>query len=267
MSIKTELDPVFEHGIDRTNRRIYFGDLEEDERNDVCWTSVSQAIRNLHILVSDNPKKSIELHMHSPGGDMYSMMHLVDEILACPCQVKFFGGGEICSAASVVMCVCDERNLYPNTTIMVHDGSDWMEGNHTDVQIIAAESKAMRDRMFSIYASNSHMPVNFWNDIMQRDLYLTPEETIQLGLADNIIYPKKRGNLRRSRIAKMSSKKNTDKVKELIKTLYKRTNRKYINKIDINVPKQEECDPNVIVDDSAPDSIAPIDIKIEEKKD
>ena len=247
---KTEISIIYERGLDRRNRRVYFGVLGDDNEASFSWNSVSLAIRNLHVLVNDSSTKPIELHMHSPGGEAYAMLHLIDEILSCPCQIKFFGGGQISSAATWVMAVCDERNLLPNTTIMLHDGSEYIEGKHTDVQIEAFSSKNLQDKLNKLLADNSYMPENFWSDILQRDLYVTAEEAVELGIADNVIQYKKRGNLRKSRIAKMSVNKNPSKIKRLIKDLYKRTNRKTINKIDISLPKKEEYDPNIIVDNN-----------------
>jgi ATP-dependent Clp protease protease subunit len=275
MSNQTELTDLLVYGVDFKNRRLYFGDLTADSESstDFTVTSIEYMIRAMHKMATDAPNKPIEIHMHSYGGDAYPMLRLHDEILSCSAQIKFFGGGAIMSAATWIMAVCDERNLHVNTVVMLHDGSDYIDGNHTDVQIDAAHGKVLQERLEKILADNSYMPLEFWSDILQRDVYITADEAVSLGLADHIIQPKKRGNLRRSRIAKMSSNKNMGVIKNLVKDLYKRTNRKDVKKIDINQPVKELCDPKVIIDDSAtipveqPKESLIVDIEKIDKKD
>lgn len=248
----TELTDILIHGIDLKNRRLYFGmpvDLAEDQ-HDFKSATVELAIRSLHKLASDAPKKSIEIHMSSYGGDPYAMLRLHDEILSLPCQVKFFGGGPIMSAATWIMAACDERYLYPNATVMIHDGSFHTEGKHTDVQISAAEDKRLQELLYDIYANNSRMPKAFWREVCQRDLYLTAKEAITLGLADKIVEPKKRGNLRKMRQAALNKKPQASELKKLVNELYSRINKVSVPKIELNHHIVEPVDPDVVVEDT-----------------
>lgn len=272
---KTELTDYLIYGVDLKGRRVYFGHpADGSEENHAAFTqaSVEVAVRAIHKMIEDAPAKPIEIHMNSYGGDPYAMLRLYDEILASPCQIKFFGGGAIMSAATWIMAACDERYLYPNTTVMVHDGSEGYDGKHTDVQIDAAESKRLQNLLYDIYTNNSRMPKEFWEDVCQRDLYLTAEEAILLGLADKVIEYKKRGNLRRMRQALMGQKPDSITMKKLVNQLYGRINKVKVPKIELNEPKKEPADPKVIVDNSPqietapkPEVLEPL-IKTEESK-
>ena len=166
------------------------------------------------------------------------------------------------SSASFIMSVCDERNLHPNTVIMVHELSSSGGGKHTDIKIDAAENMRLMNQLCDIYESNSRMPKEFWMDICQRDVYLTASEAVSLGLADKILEPKKRGNLRKSRQAMMKKEVDAKEMKDLIKSLYDRTNRTRIPKIEFNEIKKEPADPHLFVDDSIP-AVVPV---VEENK-
>lgn len=272
MSVKTELDDLFDIGIDIKKRRIYFGTwegMDEDEwPGDFTWVSCENAVRGLHRLADINPKKPIELHMASYGGDPYMMLGLYDAIQDCPCQVKFFGRGRIASAATWIMAGCDERYLYPNTTVMIHDGSDGTDGKHTDVQIDAKEGKRLQERLDELYKENSHMPVMFYRDILQRDVYLTAEEAVLLGLADKVLPPKKRGNLRRMRQAHMSKTPDKRKLNALLKRIHQRIDRPgKIKDITINTPHEEPSSPDIIVDESSVDDKDILGIKENESNE
>ncbi len=260
MAIKTELDDYLAYGIDSKNRRIYFGyctDLAGEESSDVTQRSIELVVRALHRLASEGPGRPIELHMNSPGGDPYAMLRLVDEILACPCQVKFFGGGIIQSSATWIMSVCDERYLHENTTVMVHDGNECFDYTHTDTKIAMAEAVRLQNLLYDMYTANSRMPRSFWVDVCQRDLYLTAEETIKLGLADKIIDSKKRGNLRKIRTAHLKKAPPHIEMNTLVQQLYARVDRNNAPKLELNKPVKEECDPHIKVTEAPIDDTQP----------
>lgn len=244
----TELIDVLEKGIDYKNRRIYFGNKENEGA--FTWASVEDTIRALDKL-SEGSKKPINLHMSSTGGDTYQMLRLYDALQKCPCQIRFYGSGEICSSAVWVMSGCDERYLDPNTCIMLHAG--YTEGGetttHTDSQIDNEEYNRLIDKLMIIFEQNSRMPRDFWSEISQRDTYLTPEEAIMLGLADKITEPKKRGNLRKVRSYALRQVPDKRALNKLIKTIYKRIHKgRQLTKIEVHIP-QEQFDKNIIVEE------------------
>lgn len=249
--MKIELDELLAYGVDLKNRKIYFGSpldgLNDESLGDFTQASVELAVRALHKMASDAAGKPIEIYVNSYGGSPYDMLRLYDEILACPCQIKFIGSGVVMSAATWIMAACDERYLHPNTTIMVHDGSDGFEGKHTDAQIQAAEMKRLQDLLYDMYANNSRMPREFWQEVCQRDLYLTAQEAVTLGLADKVIEPKKRGNLRRMRQANMKKTPDSKEIRGLIHKLYMRINKVKIPKIELNELRKEPTDPNIVI--------------------
>ena len=261
MAAITELTDNLAYGVDIKNRRIYFGvNLDNAETTDstsFTLSSVEYMIRAMHRMATEAPGKPIEIHMNSYGGDPYAMLRLYDEIHACPCQIKFYGGGAIMSAATWIMAGSDERYLHPNTTVMVHDGSDGFEGRHTDHQIQAAEEKRLQDKLYDIYAENSRMPKEFWQDVCQRDLYLTAHKAVSLGLADKILEPKKRGNLRKVRQAALKKEPDTKEMKKIISDVYVRINKVKVPKIEFNEVKKEPSDPHVIVDELVSASVEP----------
>lgn len=223
----TLLEQIIDEGLDVKNRRIYFGALPEglDEfGSDFAWRSVERAIRQIHVLENDAPHKPIELHMSSPGGDAYEMLRLIDVIEHSPCQFKFFGSGKIMSAATWVMAICDERYLYRNARILIHDstagGTVEVPSRLTDRRIDQKEEDDLQDRLNKMYAENSRMPVEFYAALVKRDCYLSAEETVMLGLADKILEPKKRGNLRRMRIALLNKEVDKSEMAKLVRKMW-----------------------------------------------
>jgi len=250
---KTEFEEILSHGVDFKNRRIYFGvdgDGEEVSGGEFSWESVEVVIRALHKMESDYKHGPIELHMSSYGGSTDEMLRLYDAIQDCNCQVKFYGSGKIMSAAAWIMAGCDERYLTPNTQVMLHKWRGGTDGTETDTKIEMDHCGGwLTDKLNEIFADNSRFPPEFWEEVTKRDLYLTPEECILLGLADFIIPPKKRGNLRRKRIAAMNKSIDKGEMRKLVNDINKRIHRGKNLKIELNIP-DEEFDKNVFVDDA-----------------
>lgn len=239
------LDDIIGKGIDVKNRRIYFGDFDitdpeyDINGSDFVWDTVEMAIRNLRFLEDKSQTQPIELHMSSIGGDTDACFRLIDAILTSPCQIKFFGGGSIMSSGSLVMCVCDERFLYPSATIMVHEVSASTSGKVTDMSIEMGDVNLVRQRVVDTYANNSRMPANFWSEIIKSDVYLSAQEAIDLGLADKIIEHKKRGTLRKARIAHLSAPVDKKELSKLIKNIHKRIYRGSLSHIEIITPNEK----------------------------
>lgn len=253
---KTELNDQLIYGIDLKARRIHFGaglDHQDEDPSGVSGTSVEMAVRAIHRMVEDAPNKPIEIYMSSYGGSVYSLLYLVDVMLSAPCQFKFYGGGMIMSCATFVMAVADERYLFPNTRVMVHEISDDSSlGKTTDAAINVAESKVLTDKLTKMYADNSRMPQEFWNDLIKKDTYLSAEETIMFGLADKIVDYKKRGNLRKSRQALLNKDVDPKEMRKLVKDVYARTERERVPQIEVNSQRKEPSDPNIFVEKETP---------------
>ena len=254
MGLRIETENLILSGVDEVSRRIFFGrylsSASVEDGNDVDQISIEYAIRAIHKMIDSNPKKPIEIHMNSYGGDPYSMIYLHDLILSSPCQFKFFGGGAIMSAATWILAVCDERYLYKNTRVMVHAGSLSIDSTFADAEIRMAEEKRLQDELETIYANNSRMPKKFWTEVCKRDLYLSADEAVILGLADKVIDPKKRGSLRSLRQTALSQKIPTGTMKKLVSRLFDRVLYPDLKELTINEPKLEEIDKTLTIDNT-----------------
>lgn len=230
------------HGIDIYNRRICFGDMEHGD-NEVDFYSIEPVLRAIDKML-DLSNKPIEIHMSSYGGDPYQMLALYDKVQESPCKFTFYGRGMIMSSATWIMCGCDERYLSENTTVLIHDGTiEFIEERTTDNRISSDENERLQRVLEKIYADNSYMDSVFWKTVSRRDLFMTADEAIALGLADNIIAYKKRGNFRRG--TRKETFENPPEKRELRKTvskLFKRIKLEVPKNLEVSIRKEESED-------------------------
>lgn len=247
---KFDLEIILSSNVDIKNRRIYFGNLhgnddDADDKNSFTWSTVEVIVRAIHKLATDDPKKPIELHISSDGGSVMQMFRLVDVIEQTPCKIIFIGSGTIYSAAAYLMLACDERIVTRNCGIMLHEMHCGISGTHVERKIDYELAEKDQDRLNNLVVENSRMPLEFWKDVLQRDLYLTPEEAQMLGIVDKIIEPLKRGNLRKSRIASLQKMPDKKELLKLTKALYNRVNKgSKIANLELHIP-EEKFDPEV----------------------
>jgi len=240
MADKLDLELFIENGIDIENRKIFYGHTEFED-NEITWNSIEIVIRGLHYMYqkSNDP---IEIHMSSCGGNPHEMLRLYDHIQSSPCQIKFYGSGLIASAAVWIMVGCDERHLMPNTKILVHDsagGSIDAPGKLTDLHIYSEFESDLAKTCNRIFAENTRMPIEFWENVVKRDLWLDAHEAISLGLADKLVEPKKRGNYRKARIAALNKTPDSKDFKKLISSIGKRIHQDRSLKIELHIPVEE----------------------------
>lgn len=227
------------YGVDIHNRRIYFGNIDYEDSTDITPSNIQLAIRAIDIMLSMS-NKPIQLEFCSYGGSVYDSLALIDKIEESPCKFIFIGRGAIMSAASYIMAVCDERYLSQNSTVLIHDVyTDHEYASQTDLNIDSEECLRLKQVVEKIYAKNSHLSIEFWEMLSKRDLYLTVDECLKIGLIDQIIPYKKRGNLRGG--IRQKTFKNVPSEKEISKIVQKLLKRvKINNNIKITVERKVE---------------------------
>lgn len=249
----TDNELLFHYGIDFQNRAIYFGGIynstinEDGDTHEVNQMTVEICVRAVHKMAKSS-KKPISIYMQSYGGDVYALLYLVDVILTTPCQFKFYGGGAIMSAATLIMAVCDERYLYPSARLLFHAGNSIYCGSQVDNEIQLEEERKIQKYLYDIYAKNSLFPAEFWEELCKRDLHITAQEAVQLGIADAVIEPLKRGNLRKIRTKNIQQKINPKKINNLVSNLFRRIKNHNIKKLQIHVPN-DPVDPKINVEE------------------
>src|SRR5439155_7123939 len=83
-----------------------------------------------------------------------------------------------------------KRFALPNSKMMIHQGSAGFRGAPSDIQIQAKEVLATTRQMAEIVARHSGKTVEQVLQDIDRDNFMTPEESCAYGLIDEIIVPR-----------------------------------------------------------------------------
>ena len=138
--------------------------------------------------IQHNPNSDINLNIASYGGDVYSMLGIIDYFKTLPVKVNTHCVGACMSAAAVILaCGTGERTMTENSTVMVHEGSAFEAGKTSDVLKGADHLKKLQSNINRIMADVTSKDQEFWERVSQHDTYLTAEECLDYGIVDKII--------------------------------------------------------------------------------
>lgn len=157
--------------------------------SDVNEHSANLIVAQLLFLDNEDTKKDIFLYINSPGGSVYDALAIYDTMQFVKSDVQTVGIGVQASAAAFLLSsgAKGKRAILPNATVMIHQPSSGTRGKVTDMEIDLKESLRIKSRLNEIMAKNTGQTVKRIQSDMERDYWMTAEESIKYGLVDKII--------------------------------------------------------------------------------
>ncbi|MCB9821782.1 ATP-dependent Clp protease proteolytic subunit [Candidatus Nomurabacteria bacterium] len=146
-------------------------------------------VAQLLFLQSEDPKKDIYMYINSPGGSVYDALAIYDTMNYLQNDIQTVGIGVQASAAAFLLSsgTKGKRFLLPNATVMIHQPSSGTRGKVTDQEIDLQESLRVKRLLESIMAKNTGKKLEKIHEDMERDFWMTAEESLKYGLVDKII--------------------------------------------------------------------------------
>src|SRR5438105_4279291 len=188
--VVVESDGRYERSFDIYSRllreRIVFlgTEVTEDSANVIA--------AQLLFLEAEDPERDISLYINSPGGSAYAGMAIYDTMQYVRPAVSTVCVGMAMSAGAMILCggAAGKRFVLPNAKVMIHQGSGGFRGSPADIQIAAKEILEMTQRMAEIVARHSGQPLEKVVKDIDRDHFMSPEEAVDYGLADQVMAPR-----------------------------------------------------------------------------
>ena len=155
----------------------------------VTRDSANLVIAQLLHLESQDPDKDISLYIDSPGGDVYAGLGILDTMNFIKPDVSTICVGMAASMGAVLLAAGakGKRLAHPNSMVMIHQPSSGVQGQQTDIQIIADETKWIREHINELLSDYTGQPIEKVNVDTERDNYLRAQEACDYGLVDRVI--------------------------------------------------------------------------------
>ncbi len=163
-------------------------------------TEINDDVANIVIaqflfLESEDPDKDIMLYVNSPGGVITSGLAIYDTMQHVRSQVSTMCLGMAASMAAVLLCAGakNRRVALPNARIMIHQPHGGARGQTTDIEIMARESRHLKEVLVKILADGTGKSTDQIHKDIDRDFWMGATQAKEYGLIDEVLTPKPKG--------------------------------------------------------------------------
>lgn len=156
---------------------------------DINAHTANLIVAQLLFLASEDSKKDIRLYINSPGGFIYDALAIYDTMRHVKPDIETVGIGVQASAAAFLLSsgTKGKRSLLENATVMIHQPSSGTRGKVTDQEIDLKESLRVKRLLEQIMAQNTGQSAKRIHEDMERDFWMTSEQSKKYGLVDKIL--------------------------------------------------------------------------------
>lgn len=143
----------------------------------------------LLLLENQNKEQPIHMYINSPGGLVTEGLAIYDVMNVINAPVFTYALGQVASMGSFLASAGEKGHRYilPHTRHMIHQPSGGYRGQATDILIHAEEIKRLKKELTEAYVRHTGQKYEKLYEDMERDRFLSAGESVEYGLADEII--------------------------------------------------------------------------------
>ena len=156
---------------------------------EVVDASASAIVAQMLFLEAENPEGDITFYINSPGGSVTAGMGIYDTMQYIKPDITTIVMGQAASMGSLLAQAGTKgkRFILPNSRHMIHQPSGGAGGTASDIEISYKEIIRWKKVLTDIYHKHTGQAVDKLEVDMDRDTFMTAEESVAYGLADKVI--------------------------------------------------------------------------------
>jgi len=157
---------------------------------EVTEHSASLIVAQMLFLESEDPESDILFYINSPGGSVTAGMSIYDTMQFINCDVSTIVVGQAASMGSLLAASgsIGKRKILPHARHMIHQPLGGASGQASDVEIQARELLRWKEVLTSVYARHTGKDNETLISDMERDNFMSAQESVDYGLADELIH-------------------------------------------------------------------------------
>jgi ATP-dependent Clp protease protease subunit len=158
---------------------------------DVNNASAGLIVAQLLFLESESSEKPIHFYINSPGGSVTAGMSIYDTMQFIKCPVHTYVMGQAASMGSLLAQAGEpgHRYIMKHARHMIHQPSGGAQGMVSDIEISYREIQRIKEELTQVYVQHNTAGKTFeeLTRDMDRDNFMTAEESVAYGLADRVL--------------------------------------------------------------------------------
>ena len=133
--------------------------------------------------------KPLKIFINSNGGEIFAAIPIIDAIKNSKIPIHTYIEGIASSASSLISTVGHKRFITKNSFMLIHELRSGVQGTYSNI----TDEKENCDKLMivikNIYIekSNGKLKTTILDNVLKRDIILSPEECLNYGLVDEII--------------------------------------------------------------------------------
>ena len=157
----------------------------EGEINDETANLVVSELLYLDSISNDD----INIYINSPGGSITAGMAIYDTMNYIKSDTVAIGIGLCASMAAFLLSsgTKGKRCSLSNTEIMIHEPLGGVNGQATEIKIVAERILKIKKKLNKILSKNTKKSLSKIEKDVERDYYMDSDEALKYGIIDKII--------------------------------------------------------------------------------
>lgn len=140
-------------------------------------------------LDSSDPGKDIQIYLNTPGGSVHAGLGIYDTMQYISADVATICTGMAASMGAVLLTAGTrgKRSALKHSRIMIHQPMGGVEGQASDIEIVAKEILKLKQELYEILAMHTGNPVDKVEKDSDRDHWMTANEAKEYGMIDEVL--------------------------------------------------------------------------------
>jgi len=128
----------------------------------------------------------VRLRIHSPGGDVYDGIAIYNDLVEHDGKIYVEIPGIAASAASIIAMAGDTITMSPSAYLMIHNVWSLVIGDRHDLIDAAHVMEQLDGSLADVYTARGTSSREECAQMMDAETFLTADDAIDIGLADNV---------------------------------------------------------------------------------
>lgn len=169
------------------NRSLLIGEIDTD----IC-VAVDNIIRFWNDVDNEEnipaeERQPIKIYINSPGGLLTSTFTMIDSIKLSKTPVYTIAIGETYSGGFFTFLAGHKKFAYPHASFLYHEGATANGGDANKFRNFAKFYEVQLEKLRQVVLDNSSISAEEYEKHIKDDWWLTAEEAVEYGIADEIL--------------------------------------------------------------------------------
>jgi len=159
----------------------------------VVDSNMAVAIVAQLLFLESEGDSEILMYIDSPGGSVTAGMSMINTMNFVKPTISTVITGQGASMGSLIAAsgTKGRRYMLPDARHMIHQPLGGFSGQATDAEIHVAELVRWKKRLTEVYVETTGKSYEDLANDMERDFFMTAEESVKYGLADEVVTSRK----------------------------------------------------------------------------